>query len=56
MVDNYSIPQKNKVADPKPEVEVTIRQAVQEAVQAAISQIRTQGGSIYLYITVNIHF
>ena len=55
MVDNYYIPQKTPVAAPKPVNEAAVRQAVQEAVRAALPPIHNNSGSVNLYITVHIH-
>ena len=55
MVDNYYIPQKITVVAPKPVNQPAVRQAVQEAVRAALPPIQNNSGSVNLYITVHIH-
>jgi hypothetical protein len=57
MGDNYSIPQKTTVVATKPVNEAAVRQAVHEAVRAALPPIYQSGtrGAVYLTINVHIH-
>jgi hypothetical protein len=60
VTDYYHIPQKTTravqypQADQKPEIEVTVQQAVQEAIRQAVPTIQYNYGNVYVYITINI--
>jgi hypothetical protein len=55
MVDHFSIPHKTNGAALKVDIETVVRQAVQQAVAAALPQsIRAQQVDLTLHITVNV--